>query len=89
MASKYSSMRDVGREHVPLYPRGFIGLRIVQLIMSLLATGLSAYSVAGSAFGGDDFLLGVVSSIPMQQTPRLDVSRLETGPALTQHHSQS
>ncbi|KAK3953507.1 hypothetical protein QBC32DRAFT_117373 [Pseudoneurospora amorphoporcata] len=43
--SKYSSDRTPGREHIPLYPKGFIAIRIVQLIIAILIAGLSAYGV--------------------------------------------
>lgn len=46
---QYSNQRKPGREHWPLYPKGFIGLRIVQLVLAILDLGLSAYIAA--AFG--------------------------------------
>ncbi|KAL6863082.1 hypothetical protein ACO1O0_003326 [Amphichorda felina] len=41
-----SSERAPGMEHIPKYPRGFITLRILQLIAGLICLGLSAYTVA-------------------------------------------
>lgn len=44
-SSKYSSHRLAGREHIPLYPKGFIALRFVQLILAVVILGLCAYSI--------------------------------------------
>ncbi|KAH7381508.1 hypothetical protein BKA66DRAFT_570650 [Pyrenochaeta sp. MPI-SDFR-AT-0127] len=53
----YSAERTVGREHVPLYPRGFIALRIVQLVLGVVLIGLCSLGVAGYAFSGDVLML--------------------------------
>ncbi|KAF3017897.1 hypothetical protein E8E14_013212 [Neopestalotiopsis sp. 37M] len=52
---QYSNQRKPGREHWPLYPKGFIGLRIVQLVLAILDLGLSAYCAA--AFGAVNLYL--------------------------------
>ncbi|KAG8163314.1 hypothetical protein KVR01_006611 [Diaporthe batatas] len=43
--SKYSPHRPAGRQHVPNYPKGFIALRFVQLILAVVVLGLCAYSL--------------------------------------------
>ncbi|KAF3764501.1 hypothetical protein M406DRAFT_322631 [Cryphonectria parasitica EP155] len=50
MSSKYSNVRSSGREHIPLYPKGFIALRIVQLILSVVVLGLDAYALSILSF---------------------------------------
>jgi len=42
---KYSAARAPGHEHIPLYPAGFIALRIVQLVLAVLLLALGAYGV--------------------------------------------
>jgi hypothetical protein len=64
--SKYSAERAPGREHIPLYPRGFIALRIVQLVLSLIIIGLCGFGVVGFAAlylsdVGNPFMLFTVS----------------------------
>lgn len=34
-----------GREHIPIYPSGFIAIRIAQLVLSVIIMGLAAYGV--------------------------------------------
>jgi len=41
----YSAARAPGHEHIPLYPSGFIALRIVQLVFAVLLLALAAYGV--------------------------------------------
>ncbi|KAH8196767.1 hypothetical protein TruAng_009059 [Truncatella angustata] len=50
---KYLSQRAPGREHLPLYPKGFIAIRIVQLVLAVVVLGLTAYGVSQLAFDGD------------------------------------
>ncbi|KAI7786655.1 hypothetical protein LA080_002765 [Diaporthe eres] len=51
--SKYSAYRPAGREHIPIYPKGFIALRIVQLVLALIILGLCAYSLTSElSFSG-------------------------------------
>lgn len=47
-SSPDAAVRAPGREHIPIYPRGFIVLRIVQVILTVLIMGLSAYSASFS-----------------------------------------
>ncbi|KAK3694781.1 hypothetical protein B0T22DRAFT_81587 [Podospora appendiculata] len=57
--SKYSAVRPAGREHIPIYPNGFIALRIVQLVFSVIVLGLAAFGIYYLAFDGDCFILAV------------------------------
>lgn len=59
--SKHSAERVAGREHIPLYPNGFIAIRIVQLVLALMVIGLAAFGLSVSAFDGDIFIMVVVS----------------------------
>ena len=59
--SKYLTARVAGREHIPLYPKNFIAIRIVQLVLAVIVIGLSAYGVSLLAFDGDIFIMVVVS----------------------------
>ncbi|KAF9878592.1 integral membrane protein [Colletotrichum karsti] len=56
---KYSPQRRAGREHVPLYPRGFIALRIVQLVLALIITGLCAFGAYAAPTPGNCLMLFV------------------------------
>ncbi|KAI0966469.1 hypothetical protein F4678DRAFT_296206 [Xylaria arbuscula] len=42
----YITDRPVGREHVPIYPKGFVAVRIIQLVLGIICLGLSAYIVS-------------------------------------------
>lgn len=64
-SSKYSSHRPAGREHIPIYPRGFIALRIVQLILALVILGLCAYSLVLFSFSGNALSLFTVRLPPI------------------------
>ncbi|KAI1251308.1 hypothetical protein MGN70_005874 [Eutypa lata] len=55
--TKYSSQRPAGREHIPLYPRGFVIVRILQLIFGLICLALSGYGIAYLVFAGDALTL--------------------------------
>ncbi|KAL1853681.1 hypothetical protein VTK73DRAFT_8879 [Phialemonium thermophilum] len=57
--SKWSAVRPAGREHIPLYPKGFIAIRIVQLVLAVIVIGLAAYGVSLAAFDGDIFIMVV------------------------------
>ena len=59
--NNYSAERPARREHIPLYPRGFIALRIVQLVLGVIISGLCSLGVAGLAFSGDVLMLCTVS----------------------------
>lgn len=47
MSGKYPTTagRPAGREHVPVYPKGFIAVRIVQLVFAVVIMGLDASSL--------------------------------------------
>jgi hypothetical protein len=51
--------RPLGREHIPIYPRGFIAIRIVQLVLALIILGLAAFGVTYISFDGNQFILAV------------------------------
>ena len=67
---KYSNYRPAGREHIPTYPRGFIALRIVQLVVALVILGLCAYSLTLISFSGNSLSLFTVSSNPNPASQR-------------------
>lgn len=46
MSVGYSSARPAGREHIPLYPKGFIAIRIVQLVLAVIILALAAWSLS-------------------------------------------
>lgn len=73
-ASKYSSQRVSGKEHIPIYPKGFIAVRIIQLIVGIICLGLSAFGIAYIAFAGDALTLFTVCQPlgnPFKTEPRL------------------
>ncbi|KAI1205578.1 uncharacterized protein F4807DRAFT_275267 [Annulohypoxylon truncatum] len=55
--SKYSNQRAPGKEHIPLYPKGFVAVRIIQLILSIVCLGLCAFGIAYLVFAGDALML--------------------------------
>ncbi|KAI0853523.1 hypothetical protein F5Y00DRAFT_224876 [Daldinia vernicosa] len=55
--SKYSNQRVPGKEHIPLYPKGFVAIRIIQLIFSIIILGLSAFGIVFLVFAGDALTL--------------------------------
>ena len=59
--SKYSAQRPAGREHIPLYPKAFITVRILQLIVAIACLGLSGWAIAYLVFAGDALTLFTVS----------------------------
>ncbi|OTB02663.1 hypothetical protein M426DRAFT_192493 [Hypoxylon sp. CI-4A] len=56
-SSKYSRERAPGREHIPIYPKGFVAIRILQLIIAIICLGLSAFGIAYVVFAGDGLML--------------------------------
>ncbi|KAI1433859.1 hypothetical protein GGR50DRAFT_695709 [Xylaria sp. CBS 124048] len=42
----YSTERAAGREHILLYPKGFVATRIIQLVIGIACLGLSAYAIS-------------------------------------------
>lgn len=67
---KYGAYREPGMEHIPLYPKGFIALRIIQLIFSVIIVGLSGYTVALAAISGNCAMMFTVC--PTTHPPRPD-----------------
>lgn len=67
--SKYSSHRPAGREHIPNYPKGFIALRFVQLILAVVIIGLCAYSLILVTGAGIALSLFTVSLLPTASVP--------------------
>ncbi|ROT42242.1 hypothetical protein SODALDRAFT_326426 [Sodiomyces alkalinus F11] len=57
--TQYSAERPAGQEHIPIYPRGFIGLRIAQSVLGVTTLGLSAFIVATIPFDGAALMLFV------------------------------
>lgn len=55
----YNAVRAPGHEHIPLYPRGFIAIRIVQLVLAVLILALSAYGVYVVALSSNVFIMVV------------------------------
>ncbi|KAI8623995.1 hypothetical protein F5Y19DRAFT_342545 [Xylariaceae sp. FL1651] len=46
MSSNYPTERPAGKEHIVLYPSGFIATRIIQLVLGIVCLGLTAFAVA-------------------------------------------
>ncbi len=46
-----SAVRAAGKEHMPNYPRGWITIRILQLIVAIVILGLCSYLVTTSVIG--------------------------------------
>lgn len=61
--NKYPRQRAAGREHIPLYPKGFIAIRVVQLILALVVTALCAFGIYLLPFSGNCLMIFVVSGI--------------------------
>jgi hypothetical protein len=59
-SNKYRADRMPGKEHIPVYPKGFIALRIVQLIISVIIIGLMGYTIALGAFSGNCLMIFTV-----------------------------
>ncbi|KAI8957615.1 hypothetical protein F5Y11DRAFT_77885 [Daldinia sp. FL1419] len=56
-SSKYSNQRVAGKEHIPLYPKGFAAIRIIQLVIAIICLGLSAFGIVYLVFAGDALTL--------------------------------
>ncbi|KAK4181697.1 hypothetical protein QBC36DRAFT_158051, partial [Triangularia setosa] len=54
-----TALRKPSREHIPLFPKGFIVLRILQLAVAVIVLGLVAYSIHFLAWDGNAFMLAV------------------------------
>ncbi|KAJ8133047.1 hypothetical protein O1611_g572 [Lasiodiplodia mahajangana] len=46
MSTNYITERPAGKEHIPLYTKGFVAVRIIQLVLGIICLGLTAYTVA-------------------------------------------
>lgn len=64
MSVGYSSARPAGREHIPLYPKGFIAIRIVQLVLAVIILALSAWSLSEWGLVGPILSIFTVSATP-------------------------
>lgn len=40
-----SLRRPAGKEHIPIYPRGWIAVSICQLVLDIIIVGVAAYSL--------------------------------------------
>ncbi|KAL2021435.1 hypothetical protein VTK56DRAFT_7188 [Thermocarpiscus australiensis] len=58
-STKYSTARAPGHEHIPIYPRGFIAVRIVQLVLAIIIMGLSAFSIYILPYDGNSYIIAV------------------------------
>lgn len=63
MSGKYSAVRPAGREHVPLLPKGFIAIRIVQLVVAVVVLGISAFTLSTYPFRSNGLSTFTVSSV--------------------------
>ncbi|KAK4216547.1 hypothetical protein QBC37DRAFT_86991 [Rhypophila decipiens] len=59
--TQHSAVRAPGREHIPLSPKGFIVIRILQLVFGVIILGLGAFGVwwSGGLADGPTFILVV------------------------------
>ncbi|WQF87441.1 hypothetical protein CDEST_12455 [Colletotrichum destructivum] len=57
--NKYPRQRVAGREHIPLYPKGFIAIRVVQLVLALVVTALCAFGIYLLPFSGNCLMIFV------------------------------
>ncbi|KAH7034651.1 uncharacterized protein B0I36DRAFT_82808 [Microdochium trichocladiopsis] len=56
---KYSADREPGMEHIPRHPKGFVAIRIIQLLFCVICIGLSGYILAVAAFPAAGFMIFV------------------------------
>jgi hypothetical protein len=49
--------QPAGKEHMLRYPKGFIAVRIIQLVIGIVALGLAAYGLQYIIFGGNVMML--------------------------------
>lgn len=59
-----SAFRENGKEHFPKYTPGYITLPIMQLVLSLIIMGLTAYTLAFWPFVGNCLTMFTVSLAP-------------------------
>ncbi|KAI1752669.1 hypothetical protein F4782DRAFT_530156 [Xylaria castorea] len=55
--SNYVSERAAGREHIPIYPKGFVAVRIIQLVLGIICLGLTAFTVSVAPLVGAILML--------------------------------
>ncbi|KAJ8107943.1 hypothetical protein ONZ43_g6576 [Nemania bipapillata] len=68
MSTTYVTARPEGREHILLYPKGFVAVRILQLVLGIICLGLTAYTISvlpitGAALMLFTSLVTLISSI--------------------------
>lgn len=68
MSGNYSTGRPAGREHVPVYPKGFIAIRIVQLVVAIIVLGLDAYTLSVIETSGNELNIFTVSKKRAEHT---------------------
>ncbi|KAK1837218.1 hypothetical protein QBC39DRAFT_366742 [Podospora conica] len=77
-------LRPPGRDHIPLYPRYFLPLRLLQLLLALVVLGFGAYGVATIAIPGNIFIVvaaifNITAStyhvLSLSESPRTSLSR--------------
>lgn len=82
MTGQYSASRPAGREHVPTMPKGFIAIRIVQLVLAVIVLALSAFTLSMFPFrsnGLSTFTVSIVTGpglLVFSTTPTRDFSRV-------------
>ncbi|KAK4141868.1 uncharacterized protein C8A04DRAFT_13721 [Dichotomopilus funicola] len=59
MYTKNARCPTPGREHIPVYPKGFIAIRVAQLVVALTIIGLAAYGISSIPMDGSCFVLSV------------------------------
>ncbi|KAL0935099.1 uncharacterized protein CTRU02_209690 [Colletotrichum truncatum] len=57
--NQYPTQRPAGREHIPIYPKGFIALRIVQLVLAVMTLALCAFGAYVLPTSGNCLMLFV------------------------------
>jgi hypothetical protein len=61
MHASHSTVRPARREHWPVYPKSFIVIRIVQLVLAVIILALDAFTVAYLVTYGNELTLFTVS----------------------------
>ncbi|KAF6828723.1 integral membrane protein [Colletotrichum musicola] len=56
---QYSAQRPAGHEHIPVYPKGFIAIRLVQLVLAIIILGLCAFGAYVLPTSGNCLMLFV------------------------------
>lgn len=63
MNGNYSTGQPAGREHFPVYPKGFIAIRIVQLVVAVIILALDAYTLTEILTTGNELNIFTVGSL--------------------------